>query len=74
MIDSALMRKGRLIAKYEFGKLSLEKSRRLSHHLGFNTLINQPMTLAEIANQNDKQYEIKRVEVVGFKRPEVTMN
>jgi hypothetical protein len=74
MIDSALMRKGRLIAKYEFGKLSLEKSRRLSNHLGFNTLINQPMTLAEIANQNDKQYEIKRVEVVGFKRPEVTMN
>jgi SpoVK/Ycf46/Vps4 family AAA+-type ATPase len=74
MIDSALMRKGRLIAKYEFGKLSLEKSRRLSNHLGFNGLINQPMTLAEVANQNDKQYEIKRMEVVGFKRPEVTMN
>jgi hypothetical protein len=74
MIDSALMRKGRLIAKYEFGKLSLEKSRWLSNHLGFNTLINQPMTLAEVANQNDKQYEIKRTEVVGFKRPEVTMN
>ena len=30
MIDSALMRKGRLIAKYEFGKLGVAKAQRLS--------------------------------------------
>jgi SpoVK/Ycf46/Vps4 family AAA+-type ATPase len=34
MIDSALMRKGRLIAKYEFGKLSREKAQALSTHFG----------------------------------------
>ncbi len=32
------------------------------------------MTLAEIANQNDKHPEVKKVEVVGFKRNEVVMN
>ena len=35
-IDNALLRKGRLIARYEFGKLSPEKAQRLSNHLGFD--------------------------------------
>jgi hypothetical protein len=74
LVDSALMRKGRLIAKYEFGKLNAEKSQLLSKHLGFDTIISQPMTIAEIANQHDKQYEAKKVEVVGFRRQEVAMN
>ena len=74
MIDSALMRKGRLIARYEFGKLNREKAQQLSNHLGFDTVVNQPMTLAEITNQKEKQYETKKVEVIGFKRQEVTMN
>src|ERR1043165_1344896 len=46
MVDSALMRKGRLIAKYEFGKLSVRKAQRLSDHLGFNRKIERPITLA----------------------------
>ena len=37
MVDSALMRKGRLIAKYEFGKLGVAKGQKLSRHLGFDT-------------------------------------
>lgn len=74
LVDSALMRKGRLIAKYEFGKLSTEKAQTLSKHLGFDKIINQPMTIAEIANQHDKQYEAKKVEIVGFRRQEVEMN
>jgi hypothetical protein len=42
LVDSALMRKGRLIAKYEFGKLGMEKSQRLSNHFGFsNTITNR---------------------------------
>ncbi len=53
MVDSALMRKGRLIAKYEFGKLSTAKAQALSDHLGFDHQINRPMTLAEIANPNE---------------------
>ncbi|WP_336514844.1 AAA family ATPase [Pollutibacter soli] len=68
LIDDALMRKGRLIARYEFGKLSVEKSQRLSDHLGFETVIKMPMTVAEITNQHDMQFEIKRIEIIGFKR------
>lgn len=68
MVDQALMRKGRLIAKYEFGKLSTTKAQRLSNHLGFNTIVQQPMTIAEIANPNEKEYRSERIEVIGFKR------
>ncbi|MGO8056094.1 hypothetical protein, partial [Rhizobium leguminosarum] len=32
-IDTALLRKGRLIAKYEFGKLGITKAQLLSTHL-----------------------------------------
>jgi len=74
MVDSALMRKGRLIAKYEFGKLGAEKARRLSKHLGFNIVIDQPMTIAEIANPQEKQQEMKQTEVIGFRLAETLMN
>ncbi len=74
MVDSALMRKGRLIAKYEFGKLRIEKSKRLSAHLGFDTEIDKPMTIAEIANPNEKAVQASSMEVIGFKRHEVMMN
>jgi ATPase family protein associated with various cellular activities (AAA) len=67
-VDSALLRKGRLIAKYEFGKLHVNKARALSNHLGLDQIINKPMTLAEITNPNDKEYEPKKTEVIGFKR------
>jgi len=68
MVDSALMRKGRLIARYEFGKLNTEKSQRLSDHLGFNTAIQKPMTIAEIAHQHEKHYETRNIEIMGFRR------
>lgn len=68
MVDSALMRKGRLIAKYAFEKLSIGKAQRLSNHLGFDTTIGRPMTVAEISNQHEKEYDTKQVEVVGFRR------
>jgi hypothetical protein len=67
MVDNALMRKGRLIAKYEFGKLNTDKAQRLSDHLGFKTVISQPMTIAEIAHQGEKQYQPQRTEVIGFR-------
>jgi hypothetical protein len=68
MIDSALMRKGRLIAKYEFGKLGVNKSQLLSKHFGFDSIVNKPMTIAEIANQHEVEQKIKQVEVIGFRR------
>jgi predicted AAA+ superfamily ATPase len=74
LVDSALMRKGRLIAKYEFGKLSISKAQRLSNHLGFDTIINKPMTVAEISNQHEKNFDTKPVHVIGFRREELMQN
>jgi hypothetical protein len=68
LVDSALTRKGRLIAKYEFGKLSVAKAQRLSNHLGLNANINQPMTIAEVANPHEKEQPASRVEVIGFRQ------
>jgi len=74
LVDSALMRKGRLIAKYEFGKLSIEKAQQLSNHLGFNTVIKAPMTVAEISNQHEQNFDTKQVQVIGFRREEMLQN
>jgi hypothetical protein len=68
LIDSALMRKGRLIARYEFGKLGVSKAQKLSNHLGFDSIIKQPMTIAEIANPNEKEQKVDKTEVIGFRR------
>ena len=68
MVDSALLRKGRLIAKYEFGKLDVARSQRLSNHLGFDTAIARPMTIAEIAGQHEQEVLSERMEVLGFRR------
>lgn len=74
LVDNALMRKGRLIARYEFGKLGTIKARRLSAHFGFNTRIDQPMTIAEIANQHERSGDAAKVEVIGFRRQYAEMN
>lgn len=67
-VDSALMRKGRLIAKYEFKELEVEKAKMLSHKLGFTTSLNSAMTLTAIYNQDDKDFQqIKKYNPIGFK-------
>lgn len=66
-IDSALMRKGRLIAKYEFKELAVEKAQRLSNKLRFTTNIDQPMTLTAIYNQAEKDFQhAKEIKSIGF--------
>ena len=63
------MRKGRLIAKYEFKELETEKARRLSGRLGFTREINAPMTLTEIYNQEESNFQsVQKNEPIGFKR------
>jgi hypothetical protein len=68
MVDSALMRKGRLIAKYEFGKLSQKKAERLSKHMGLGQIVEGPMTLAEVMHPGEQSFESTRMEVIGFRR------
>ena len=53
-IDSALLRKGRLISQHEFSKLSIKDAQKLSNQLGFSTKITEPMTLADIYGQEKK--------------------
>ncbi|MFZ4547320.1 MAG: AAA family ATPase [Bacteroidales bacterium] len=67
-IDSALMRKGRLIAKYEFKELEMEKAQLLSEKLGFKSKLNAPMLLTAIYNQDETDYQqIRRRNQIGFK-------
>jgi hypothetical protein len=73
MVDDALLRKGRLIAKYGFDKLGAVKAQRLSDHLGFTKDINRPMTIAEITNPDDMDVTKPSVQVLGFRR-EALMN
>jgi hypothetical protein len=62
------MRKGRLIAKYEFKELELAKAQKLSAKLGFTTIINTPMPLTAIYNQEENEYQNnKKLHTVGFK-------
>jgi ATPase family associated with various cellular activities (AAA) len=74
MVDTALMRQGRLIAKYEFGKLGIAKAQKLSEHFGYDTVITEPMTIAELANQHEAKYQPQQVEVMGFRRQEPALN
>jgi len=68
-IDSALLRKGRLIANYEFNELKPEKAQMLSRKLGFTGKIDTPMTLTAIYNQAEKEFsQVKKYKPIGFKQ------
>ena len=67
-VDSALTRKGRLIAKYEFLELDTPKAQALSNKLGFSSIISSPMTLAAVYNQNETEFAAATLRrTVGFK-------
>jgi hypothetical protein len=66
-VDSALMRKGRLIAKYEFGELEVQKAQALSNKLNFKSVITSPMTLTAVYNQDECDFSaITSKRTVGF--------
>jgi len=66
-VDSALMRKGRLIAKYEFKELEVQKANTLSKKSGFDSNFNSPMTLTAIYNQGEKDFQQIKNNTIGFK-------
>ncbi|MFN7847852.1 MAG: AAA family ATPase [Bacteroidota bacterium] len=66
-IDSALMRKGRLICRYEFKPLALPTALALSNKLGHQKHIDQAMTLAEIYNQNEASFADVERKRIGFR-------
>ncbi|MBP9120401.1 MAG: AAA family ATPase, partial [Ignavibacterium sp.] len=70
-IDKALLRKGRLIASYEFKELQSNKSKVLLEKLGNkNYITNGNMTLADIYNVKEKlnEYCVKHKKQIGFKQ------
>jgi ATPase family protein associated with various cellular activities (AAA) len=66
-IDKALLRKGRLIARYEMGLLEIEKCREILKRLNVNALVTKKMTLADLYNMMDKDYGLAEPKAVGFK-------
>lgn len=65
-VDKALLRKGRLIAKYDFKPLAVEKANELSSKLGFEHRFIEPTPLAAIFNQQEKEYQLPQRKVIGF--------
>lgn len=65
-IDKALLRKGRLIAKYEFKALEQSKAQELSNSLGFKTTLNKDTALSEIFNQDEKEFQSEKDVKIGF--------
>lgn len=66
-IDPALLRKGRLIALYEFRELDTEKAKHLASELNLQIPITGPMTLAEIYSHTDHSFDYIPQEIKGFK-------
>ena len=74
MVDTALLRKGRLIASYEFNQLTINKAKQLAEYLKIEKEILAPMSLSEIVHANESGYTLKKVEVAGFRRKEEQLN
>ena len=66
-IDNALLRKGRLIAKYDFQDLDVDKANKLSKKLGFDSEFHSAMPLSTIYNQDEKDFHKQRkLKAIGF--------
>ena len=65
-IDKALLRKGRLIARYDFKDLELSKAQLLSNELGFTTILEKDTSISEIFNQEEKAFTPETENKIGF--------
>ena len=65
-IDSALLRKGRCYARYEFKELSEDKVKNLSEKYNLSISDIRPMTLAEIYNADKTEYFEKSKYKIGI--------
>jgi len=68
-IDSALLRKGRLIAEHKFDALSVEDSNNLLKHLGKEANASKSMTLTEIYNVEEEEFKsADKYSPIGFNK------
>ena len=64
-IDKALMRKGRMIAKYNFKPLSVEKTEALARKMGHND-VKGSLTLADIFGHEKPDFKDQTKKSIGF--------
>jgi len=67
-IDKALLRKGRMIAKYKFTPLSAEKTANLARKLGFENVTGS-LTLADLFRLDKPGFEQAAKRSIGFSQP-----
>jgi hypothetical protein len=66
-IDTALLRKGRLIAEHKFDKLKVEDTNKLIKHLGMEHVAEESLTLTEIYNLQEVEYKAEETKrKIGF--------
>jgi hypothetical protein len=65
-IDKALLRKGRLIARYEFKPLIEKKCEQILKKLNINEPVTKRMTLAELYNMQERDFGEIEKKSVGF--------
>lgn len=63
-IDKALLRKGRLVSKYEFKPLCVEKTNALLEELGYTEKSTKALPLSDIFNYSDDSYEIVKKSII----------
>ena len=67
-IDSALLRKGRLIAEYKFKELTVEKCNKYLQSTDRDFIIDKPYSLAELTNIDVKELKEQNKQTkIGFK-------
>lgn len=67
LIDRALLRKGRLIAKVDFKELPVEKANKFLENRKISKRVNVPTSLADLYNIEDEGVDIKQKRQIGFK-------
>ena len=66
-IDTALLRKGRLITEHKFDKLNVDDANKLIKHLGMDHIATDDMTLTEIYNLQEIEYKAEETKrKIGF--------
>ncbi len=66
-IDQAILRKGRLVARYEFNELKMDKVQHLWTKLNYEGVPEKDMSLAELYNKNNTDFgEISKTKKMGF--------
>ena len=68
-IDKAILRKGRLVTRYEFKDLQIDKVNKLREKLNVTEKAEKPMSLADIYNKEGVNFaELAEAKSVGFRK------